>query len=111
MNLLGHSFGGYLSAAYALRHPDRVHHLILVDAWGFLERPPDFESKRRIPWYFKALFHIFKHFNPLAVVRDQIQWQRTLGPNGTKTRCYDIPARKCLQKKIISYLNSESPFR
>ena len=74
MNLLGHSFGGYLSAAYALRYPDRVHHLILVDAWGFLERPPDYEMKRRIPWYFKALFHIFKHFNPLAVVRDQIQW-------------------------------------
>ena len=73
MSLLGHSFGGYLSAAYALRHPDRVHHLILVDAWGFLERPPDYETKRRIPWYFKALFHIFKHFNPLAVVRDQIQ--------------------------------------
>ena len=35
---------------------------------------PDYESKRRIPWYFKALFHIFKHFNPLAVVRDGIQW-------------------------------------
>ena len=81
MNLLGHSFGGYLSAAYALRHPDRVHHLILVDAWGFLERPPDFETKRRIPWYFKALFHIFKHFNPLAVVREQIQWQKLFTSN------------------------------
>jgi len=74
MNLLGHSFGGYLSAAYALRHPDRVRHLILVDPWGFLERPPDYESKRRIPWYFKALFHVFRHFNPLAVVRILGPW-------------------------------------
>jgi len=78
MNLLGHSFGGYLSAAYALRHPDRVQHLILVDPWGFLERPPDYESKRQIPWYFKALFQIFRHFNPLAVVR-------ILGPWGERT--------------------------
>jgi proline iminopeptidase len=30
--LLGHSWGGYLSMAYAARHPEHIAHLILVDS-------------------------------------------------------------------------------
>jgi len=32
MDLLGHSWGGYLVMAYAARHPDRVAHLAIVDS-------------------------------------------------------------------------------
>jgi proline iminopeptidase len=32
MNLLGSSWGGYLSMAYSARHPEHISHLILVDS-------------------------------------------------------------------------------
>jgi len=32
IDLLGHSWGGYLAMAYAARHPDRIAHLILADS-------------------------------------------------------------------------------
>jgi proline iminopeptidase len=32
VELLGHSWGGYLVMAYAARHPDRIAHLLIVDS-------------------------------------------------------------------------------
>lgn len=32
MDLLGHSWGGYLSMAYAARHPEHIAHLLIVDS-------------------------------------------------------------------------------
>ncbi|KAJ1965959.1 hypothetical protein GGI12_000390 [Dipsacomyces acuminosporus] len=47
MTLCGHSFGGYMSALYALRYPEHVEKLILVSPIGVPEAPPDYEERLR----------------------------------------------------------------
>lgn len=62
----------------------RVSHLILVDAWGFPERPqPQSQESggqgselKRVspPRWVKALASVFSLFNPLAVIRAAGPW-------------------------------------
>ncbi|EKD00988.1 hypothetical protein A1Q2_04675 [Trichosporon asahii var. asahii CBS 8904] len=47
MLLVGHSLGGYLSTAYAKRHPDRVSALVLLSPVGFPHNPDG--STRPLP--------------------------------------------------------------
>lgn len=68
MILLGHSLGAYISGSYSLKYPEHVKHLVLVDAWGFPEKPPE-DQQRRIPMWIKAIATVIKPFNPLAVLR------------------------------------------
>lgn len=75
--LLGHSFGGFLAASYAIKHPERIHHLILADPWGFPERPLDVDGQKKYPLWVKAIGVILQPFNPLSVIR-------TAGPLGPK---------------------------
>uniref|UniRef100_F6XKZ6 AB hydrolase-1 domain-containing protein n=2 Tax=Ciona intestinalis TaxID=7719 RepID=F6XKZ6_CIOIN len=74
MILLGHSFGGYLVSSYALKYPDRVKSLVLVDPWGFPKLEPDGERARRVPLWIRALVRILSPFNPLGVVRAAGPW-------------------------------------
>ncbi|XP_078473583.1 (Lyso)-N-acylphosphatidylethanolamine lipase isoform X1 [Lampetra fluviatilis] len=72
--LLGHSLGAYLSAAYALQHPQRVKQLILVDPWGFPERPLNPDQERPVPMWVKAIGFVLSPFNPLAGLRAAGPW-------------------------------------
>ncbi|XP_036445791.1 1-acylglycerol-3-phosphate O-acyltransferase ABHD5 isoform X2 [Colossoma macropomum] len=69
MILLGHNLGGYVSAAYALKYPHRVQQLVLVEPWGFTERPDEEDLQCRIPLWIKALGSAMNPFNPLALLR------------------------------------------
>uniref|UniRef100_A0A3P9IB15 1-acylglycerol-3-phosphate O-acyltransferase ABHD5 n=2 Tax=Oryzias latipes TaxID=8090 RepID=A0A3P9IB15_ORYLA len=68
MMLLGHNLGGYLAAAYTLKHPNRVKHLLLVEPWGFPARP-DNPNHYSIPVWIRAMGAIMSPFNPLAGLR------------------------------------------
>lgn len=70
--LLGHSFGGFLASSYALKHPSRVQHLVLVDSWGFPEKPQDFELN--VPVWVRLIAAVIRPFNPLAGLRAAGPW-------------------------------------
>nr|XP_019946903.1 PREDICTED: 1-acylglycerol-3-phosphate O-acyltransferase ABHD5 [Paralichthys olivaceus] len=69
MILLGHNLGGYLAVSYSIKYPGRIKHIVLVEPWGFPERPDTEESDRPIPLWIKALGAMFSPFNPLAGLR------------------------------------------
>lgn len=82
--LLGHSFGGYLAAAYALNFPHHVGHLILADPWGM----PSIQTQQgnttstaqyQIPVWVKVVATVvFSTFTPLSVLRGAGPWGPTL---------------------------------
>lgn len=68
MLLLGHNLGGYLSATYTLKYPQRVKRLLLVEPWGFPARPEN-PNHNTIPVWIRAMGAFMSPFNPLAGLR------------------------------------------
>ncbi|OMJ30370.1 putative cardiolipin-specific deacylase, mitochondrial [Smittium culicis] len=59
MNLLGHSFGGYMSSLYALKYPQHVNKLILESPVGVQETPKaaqEYIDTLKLPKYDKIDF-------------------------------------------------------
>jgi pimeloyl-ACP methyl ester carboxylesterase len=74
--LLGHSFGGYLVTAYAMRHPEQIRHLVLADPWGFPAKPTAEEQEviwQRAKWRpsfaLRTFIGIMSRYPPYASMR------------------------------------------
>ncbi|XVF63753.1 hypothetical protein PTKIN_Ptkin09bG0111800 [Pterospermum kingtungense] len=79
--LLGHSFGGYVAAKYALKHPEHVQHLILVGPAGVSSESDgrsEWLTRFRATWRGAILYHLWEsNFTPQTLVRGLGPW----GPN------------------------------
>jgi abhydrolase domain-containing protein 5 len=88
--LIGHSMGGFLSSAFALKHPDRVVHLVLADPWGFpdpAEPPGNDAAQLHTPLWWKLLDLLHRLANPLFLLR-------AVGPFTMTRRCGSYLYRK-----------------
>ncbi|KAE9609428.1 hypothetical protein Lal_00020203 [Lupinus albus] len=76
--LLGHSFGGYVAAKYALKHPEHVQHLILVGSAGFSsesDAKSEWFTKFRATWKGSVMNHLWEsNFTPQKLVRGLGPW-------------------------------------
>ncbi|KAK1632370.1 hypothetical protein QYE76_006685 [Lolium multiflorum] len=76
--LLGHSFGGYVAAKYALKHPEHVQHLILVGSAGFsseTDQSSEWLTKFRATWKGMLANHLWEsNFTPQRIVRGLGPW-------------------------------------
>jgi len=72
--LLGHSFGGYLSAIYSMKYPDKIIRLILADPWGVPERPEN--AEKNLTWKWKAIT------TAANVITSPFSILRAMGPFG-----------------------------
>ncbi|XP_042474819.1 probable 1-acylglycerol-3-phosphate O-acyltransferase [Macadamia integrifolia] len=88
--LLGHSFGGYVAAKYALKHPEHIQHLILVGPAGFSSESDgksEWLTKFRATWKGAVMNHLWEsNFTPQTVVRGLGPWGPDLVRRYTSAR-------------------------
>lgn len=102
MVLVGHSLGGYLSLAYALRYPSRVQRLVLVSPVGIPNAPPEQESGST-----------FKPKNRTAVEQQVRQPQQEVAPKSAAQELKDTStanemARKAAQNHAEGVIQGNS---
>ncbi|CAD6218498.1 unnamed protein product [Miscanthus lutarioriparius] len=88
--LLGHSFGGYVAAKYALKHPEHIQHLVLVGPAGFsseTEQSSEWLTKFRATWKGMLMNHLWEsNFTPQRVIRGLGPWGPGLVQRYTSAR-------------------------
>ncbi|CAG9538879.1 unnamed protein product, partial [Cercopithifilaria johnstoni] len=98
MILVGHSFGAFLAASFALEHPERVRHLVLVDPWGFPEKPVEIAQQQNYPFWIRVVARAMSLFYPLTALR----WAGPYGVSMIKTFRPDLSLRfPCVDPNAI----------
>ncbi|KAG6485064.1 probable 1-acylglycerol-3-phosphate O-acyltransferase [Zingiber officinale] len=101
--LLGHSFGGYVAAKYALKHPEHVQHLILVGPAGFSsesEHMPEELAKFRASWKGAFVNHLWEsNVTPQKFIRGLGPWGPNLVQRYTSARFGSYSAGEELTKE------------
>ncbi|CDU24374.1 related to CLD1-mitochondrial cardiolipin-specific phospholipase [Sporisorium scitamineum] len=104
MVLVGHSLGGYLSLAYALRYPTRVERLVLVSPVGIPNAPPEDDV---------SASSTFKPKNRTAVEQEVRQPQEAMAPQSASQELKDTStandmARKAAQNRADGIIQGKS---
>ena len=119
MILLGHSLGGYLAMAYALKYPSRIKHLILSDAWGFailpagiVDRHPDVEQRTDLlpRWihFGNFIVNICNVLSPLRAAGPFGPWLARLAQYDSNKRASELWKDKAMLEYIY-HCNAQRP--
>eukprot|EP01127_Copromyxa_protea_P012916 TRINITY_DN3406_c0_g1_i7.p1 TRINITY_DN3406_c0_g1~~TRINITY_DN3406_c0_g1_i7.p1 ORF type:complete len:357 (-),score=23.64 TRINITY_DN3406_c0_g1_i7:32-1102(-) len=77
-HLLGHSFGGYIGAHYALQHPNQIEKLILASAVGIPAPSEGYLQRSEMKTQYKLIDSLWKaNFTPQSILR-------FMGPRGKR---------------------------
>ena len=113
--LAGHSFGGYISACYALKYPQHVSKLLMLSPVGVPEKPDGYSMKDKLknrPWVFKMIFKTVnylwmkKNVTPASMLRKAGPLSGRLIKLYTRKRLASLPKEEIiLLEKYLEQIN------
>lgn len=110
-DLLGHSFGAYVSASYALKHAGHLDRLILLEPYGFSDK---LDLIEKVPLWYKLSFK-FMHaanINPMGPIRVSGPLGRLLVSSGNELKTKFKSKLGADASEMLNYLyhcNASSP--
>ncbi len=68
--IAGHSLGGYLTARYTLKHPEKIERLIMISPLGIEKIPDTLLSPLQLPWGVNLIRLLWSiNFTPQSILR------------------------------------------
>jgi pimeloyl-ACP methyl ester carboxylesterase len=107
--VLGNSVGGFSAARMAIRRPELVKGLVIVDGGGFAGRPPHvraFCALMARPWFLRAIYPLFSSL----YMRARTDADRRARDTGVRTTRQD-PGLRAISELWRSFASSEHDLR